>query len=56
VKQAELAMSHLRAAVAAGFTDAERLAKDKDLDALRGRADFQALAAELESKRKSANP
>ena len=46
--EADRAMDWLRKAVAAGWTDADRLAKDKELDALRGRLDFKKLLAELE--------
>src|SRR5206468_1994294 len=46
-KQADLAMEWLRKTVTAGFKDAAQIAKDKDLDALRGRDDFKKLLAEL---------
>jgi hypothetical protein len=39
-------------AVAAGFTDAEHIKQDRDLDALRGREDFQKLLAELDARKK----
>jgi tetratricopeptide (TPR) repeat protein len=45
--QADHAMEWLRRAVAAGFRDVATMKKDKDLDALRGRADFQQLLDEL---------
>jgi hypothetical protein len=45
-------MAWLRKAVAAGFTDAEHIKQDRDLDALRGREDFQQLLAELEAGKK----
>jgi tetratricopeptide (TPR) repeat protein len=45
--EADRAMSRLKNAVAAGYKDVESLTKDTDLDALRGRADFKALVAEL---------
>ena len=44
-------MTWLRRAVAAGYRNATRLEQDKDLDALRDRADFAALVAALESTR-----
>ena len=45
--EAERAMAWLKQAVAAGYTDAARLKRDKDLDALRGRPDFEKLLAGL---------
>ncbi len=47
--EAERAMAWLRQAVAAGYKDAADMKQDKDLDALRGRVDFQKLLAELEA-------
>jgi tetratricopeptide (TPR) repeat protein len=44
---ADRAMVWLRKAVAAGYRDRAHLVKDKDLDALRAREDFQALLAAL---------
>jgi tetratricopeptide (TPR) repeat protein len=44
------AVELLRQAVAKGYKDADRLNKDKDLDALRDREDFRKLVAELEKK------
>jgi tetratricopeptide (TPR) repeat protein len=44
---ADRAMEWLRRAVAAGFKDVVLLKKDKDLDYLRGRADFRKLLADL---------
>ncbi len=44
---ADRAMAWLRKAVAAGYQDGDHLAKDRDLDALRGREDFQAFLATL---------
>ncbi|MBX9583218.1 MAG: tetratricopeptide repeat protein [Gemmataceae bacterium] len=44
---ADRAMDRLRKAVAAGYKDAAHLQQDADLDALRDRADFRALLAEL---------
>jgi hypothetical protein len=45
--EAERAMTWLRQAVAAGYTDLAHLKTDRDLDALRNRTDFKALLAEL---------
>jgi tetratricopeptide (TPR) repeat protein len=47
---ANRAVELLASAVTAGYTDVARLKADADLDALRTRADFQALVAELEQK------
>jgi hypothetical protein len=47
---ADRAMELLRKAVTAGFKDAARMAKNGDLDALRGRDDFKKLLAELAPK------
>src|SRR5262249_42278633 len=46
-EHADLAMSLLQRAVKAGFDDAARAAKDKDLDPLRKREDFANLLASL---------
>jgi serine/threonine protein kinase/tetratricopeptide (TPR) repeat protein len=51
--QANQAMAWLQKAVAAGYKDVANMKKDKDLDALRERADFKKLLADLEAK---ANP
>jgi hypothetical protein len=45
--EADRAMAWLKQAVAAGYKDVDSLTKDKDLDALRGRADYRKLVAEL---------
>lgn len=45
-------MDRLRRAIAAGFRDRDDLAKRKDFDPLRDRADFRGLIAELEAKPK----
>jgi tetratricopeptide (TPR) repeat protein len=45
--EADRAMAWLRQAVAAGYKNVAHMAKDTDLDALRDRADFRALLAEL---------
>jgi serine/threonine protein kinase/tetratricopeptide (TPR) repeat protein len=45
------AMAMLRAAVARGYKNAERVTQDKDLDALRGREDFKELLAALQAKK-----
>jgi hypothetical protein len=47
---ADQAMQMLRHAIAKGYKDVEQLKKDKDLDPLRSRDDFQKLLAELEKK------
>ena len=44
---AETAMAHLQTAVKAGFKDAAHMAKDSDLDPLRGRDDFKKLLESL---------
>jgi serine/threonine protein kinase len=49
--EAERAVAWLNEAVAAGFKDAARLKQDRDLDALRDRADFTKLVATLEGSR-----
>src|SRR5262249_25761785 len=51
-EQADLAMTWLSKAVAAGFKDTAFLTKDPGLDALRGREDFKKLLAEVEAKQK----
>jgi hypothetical protein len=51
-EQADLAMSWLHQAVAAGYTNSEHMKRDKDLDAVRDREDFKKLLAELEAKQK----
>src|SRR5262249_54655075 len=43
------AMMWLKRAVAAGYRDASNMKRDKDLDALRSRADFRKLMADLEA-------
>jgi hypothetical protein len=48
-EEADLAMSWLRKAVAAGYKDAAHMTQDKDLEALRGREDFQKLLAGLKA-------
>jgi tetratricopeptide (TPR) repeat protein len=45
--EADQAMAWLERAVAAGYCDAETMAADHDLDALRDRADFKGLLARL---------
>jgi serine/threonine protein kinase/Tfp pilus assembly protein PilF len=45
---AKLAVTTLRRALTAGFKDAQRLARDKDLDGLRQRDDFQKLVETLQ--------
>jgi serine/threonine protein kinase/tetratricopeptide (TPR) repeat protein len=51
-KLTQEAMGLLRQAVARGYKDAAHMKQDKDLDALRERADFQKLQAELAAPRK----
>jgi serine/threonine protein kinase len=51
-EQGDLAMAWLHKAVAAGFSNASHVKQDNDLDALRERADFKKLLAELENKKK----
>jgi hypothetical protein len=46
--EADRAMVWLKEAVAAGYKDAAHMKQDKDLDALRGRADFTKLVTTLE--------
>jgi serine/threonine-protein kinase len=46
-KYCDLIMETLRMARASGFKDAERLRKDKELDFVRGREDFQKLLKEI---------
>lgn len=50
--EADQAIAWLTKAVAAGYKDADHMKKDKDLDALRDRPDFQKLLTELEAKAK----
>jgi tetratricopeptide (TPR) repeat protein len=47
-EEADRAMAWLKKAVAAGFTDAEHIRQDTDLDALRDREDFQKLLAAIQ--------
>jgi serine/threonine protein kinase/tetratricopeptide (TPR) repeat protein len=51
-KEADLAMDWLKKGVAAGYKDVEQLKKDTDLNALRERADFKKLLADLETPKK----
>jgi hypothetical protein len=51
-KLAEEAIALLKQAVAKGYKNAAHMKQDKDLDALRDRADFQKLVAELEAAKK----
>lgn len=44
-------MELLQKAVKAGYNDAAHMAKDADLDSLRGREDFKKLLAKLEGKK-----
>jgi hypothetical protein len=53
---ADRAMEWLRKAVAAGYRNLANMDKDTDLDALRGRADFQEMIASLRPKEPAAAP
>jgi hypothetical protein len=53
---ADRAMAALRQALAKGYKDCAQLKKDKDLDALRGRDDFQRLLAELGNEQEKGKP
>ncbi len=48
--QEDRALAWLKQAVAAGYKDMARMAKDKDLDTLRNREDFKRLLAEPQGK------
>ncbi len=48
--EAERAMAWLKQAITAGYRNVKLVESDSDLDALRDRADFQALLAELKRK------
>jgi serine/threonine protein kinase/tetratricopeptide (TPR) repeat protein len=54
--EAERAMTWLERAVAAGYNDVTHLKQDKDLDALRGRADFNRLVAALQARVRGKKP
>jgi serine/threonine protein kinase/tetratricopeptide (TPR) repeat protein len=47
--EADRAMAWLKQAIAAGYADAEHMAKDEDLAALRDREDFKKLLADLQA-------
>jgi serine/threonine protein kinase/tetratricopeptide (TPR) repeat protein len=47
-RQADTAIDALRQAIEAGWSDLDHTRKDRDLDALRSRADFQGLLAKME--------
>ena len=49
-EDADRAMAWLKQAVSAGWSDAQHIKRDADLDALRDRADFQKLLADLEGR------
>lgn len=49
-EDADIAMTWLTSAVAAGWTDVDHIKKNSDLDPLREREDFKKLLAELEAK------
>jgi hypothetical protein len=52
---ADQALAQLKAAAAKGFTNAEHMKKDPDLDPLRSRTEFQKLVAEVERLEKTAS-
>jgi serine/threonine protein kinase len=54
--EANRAMTWLRQAVAAGYNDAAHMKQDRDLDSLRGRADFTRLVAVLPAKTSEEKP
>ena len=54
--EADRAMAWLHKAVAAGYKDRGQMKKDKDLDALRSRADFRELIESLPKGPASASP
>lgn len=56
IADADRATACLRKAVAAGYRDGDYMEKDRDLDALRGREDFQALLATLSSPSEATLP
>jgi tetratricopeptide (TPR) repeat protein len=56
VADAGRAMAWLRKAVAAGYRDRDHMEKDRDLDALRAREDYQALLATLPQPPEVASP
>jgi tetratricopeptide (TPR) repeat protein len=49
-KESDQAMAWLRQALAAGFNERDRLAKNKEFDSVRDRAEFRELIAKLEQK------
>jgi hypothetical protein len=53
---ADQALTRLRVAVAKGFTNAEHLKKDPDLDPLRSRTEFQKLVAEWKGWKRRLQP
>jgi eukaryotic-like serine/threonine-protein kinase len=55
-KLAALAMEWLQNSVAAGYADVAQIKKDKDLNALRDRADFKKLVADMEAAQRASNP
>ena len=46
---ADRAIAWLRKAIAAGYTNVDHMKTDRDLDALRDRADFKKLLADLQA-------
>jgi hypothetical protein len=53
---ADAAVAALRQAVAGGYGNLDALRRDASLDALRGRADFQKLLTDLESRPEAKDP
>ncbi len=49
-READLAIETLRKAIAAGYKDLDHIRRDPDLIALRGRADYKALEADLSAE------
>jgi serine/threonine protein kinase/tetratricopeptide (TPR) repeat protein len=54
--EADRAVAWLKQAVAAGYSNAAHLKKDRDLDTLRDRADFRKLVAVLQARRTERKP
>jgi tetratricopeptide (TPR) repeat protein len=55
-READRAVEQLQRAIESGFADVEAIRGNKDLDPLRGRADFQRLVANLEERLKARLP
>jgi hypothetical protein len=52
-RYSDQSLSLLRESVKRGFREIERFKKDKELDSLRKRPEFQRLLSELETKKKA---